>query len=119
MPSRRHRIEGVEKTVRITFDCPFEMSDPRVTGSGPMECDEGFYDLTDLPGGVGVWDTCSMILTGQGTAAWIRRSPSYGSAFELTRIACGRRPRMERQICEGQRASTARLRGPDRTEPGR
>ena len=59
-------IEGVEHTVRLTLDCPFEMSDPRVTGSGPMECDEGFYDLTDLPGGVGVWDTCSGVLTGQG-----------------------------------------------------
>ena len=72
-------IEGVEKTERITFDCPFEMSDPRVTGSQPMECDEGFYDLTDLPGGVGVWDTCSMVLTGQG-GTW-KAVAAYGSEF--------------------------------------
>jgi hypothetical protein len=72
-------IEGVEKTVRITFDCPFEMSDPRVTGSQPMECDEGFYDLTDLLGGVGVWDTCSMVLTGQG-GTW-KAVAAYGSEF--------------------------------------
>ena len=72
-------IEGVEHTVRLTFDCPFEMSDPRVTGSQPMECDEGFYDLTDLPGGVGVWDTCSMVLTGQG-GTW-KAVAAYGSEF--------------------------------------
>jgi hypothetical protein len=72
-------IEGVEKTERITFDCPFEMSDPRVTGSQPMECDEGFYDLTELQGGVGVWDTCSMVLTGQG-GTW-KAVTAYGSEF--------------------------------------
>jgi hypothetical protein len=72
-------IEGVEKTERITFDCPFEMSDPRVTGSQPMECDEGFYDLTELSGGVGVWDTCSMVFTGQG-GSW-KAVAAYGSEF--------------------------------------
>ena len=77
-------IEGVEHFVRLTFDCPFEMSDPRVTGSGPMECDEGFYDLTDLPGGVGVWDTCSMVLTGQG-GSW-KAVAAYGSEFMKSSI---------------------------------
>lgn len=68
-----------ERLVRITFDCPFQMSDPRVTGSGPMECDTGFYDLPELPGGVGVWETCSMILTGQG-GTW-EEVGAYGSEF--------------------------------------
>jgi hypothetical protein len=72
-------IEGAKRLVRITFDCPFEMSDPRVTGSQPMECDEGFYDLTELPGGVGIWETCSMVLTGQG-GTW-KAVAAYGSEF--------------------------------------
>lgn len=72
-------IEGVEHIVRLTFDCPFEMSDPRVTGSQPMECDEGFYDLPELPGGVGIWVTCSMVLTGQG-GTWTAVE-AYGSEF--------------------------------------
>ena len=72
-------IEGVEHVVRLTFDCPFAMSDPRVTGSGPMECDQGFYDLPELPGGVGIWETCSGVLTGQG-GSWEIVS-AYGSEF--------------------------------------
>ena len=72
-------IEGVEHLVRLTFDCPVAMSDPRVTGSQPTECDQGFYDLADLPGGVGVWDTCSGVLAGQG-GSW-KMVSAYGSEF--------------------------------------
>jgi hypothetical protein len=72
-------IEGVEHLVRLTFDCPFEMSDPRVTGSELKDCDEGFYDLADLPGGVGIWNTCSGVLTGQG-GSW-KMVSAYGSEF--------------------------------------
>jgi len=68
-----------ERLVRLTFDCPFEMSDPRVTGSQPTECDQGFYDLPELPGGVGIWETCSMVLTGQG-GTW-KAVAAYGSEF--------------------------------------
>jgi hypothetical protein len=87
-----------ERLDRITFDCPFEMSDPRVTGSGPMECDEGFYDLTDLPGGVGIWDTCSMVLTGQG-GTW-KAVAAYGSEF----MKSGTVRTSGTQIYEGQGA---------------
>ena len=72
-------IEGAKRLVRLSFDCPFEMSDPRVTGPQPTECDEAFYDLPELPGGVGVWETCSMVLTGQG-GTW-KAVAAYGSEF--------------------------------------
>jgi len=87
-----------ERLVRITFDCPFEMSDPRVTGSQPMECDEGFYDLPELPGGVGIWDTCSMVLTGQG-GTW-KAVAAYGSEF----MKSGTVRTSGTQIYEGQGA---------------
>jgi hypothetical protein len=72
-------IEGVERPVRITFDCTYRMSDPRVSGPQPMDCDESFFDLPDLPGGVGLWATCSGILQGQG-GTW-QTVDAYGSEF--------------------------------------
>ena len=87
-----------ERLVRITFDCPFEMSDPRVTGSQPTECDEGFYDLPELPGGVGIWETCSMVLTGQG-GTW-KAVAAYGSEF----MESGTLRTSGTQIYEGQGA---------------
>ena len=72
-------IEGTDRLVRLASDCPFEMSDPRVTGSQPTECDEGFHDLPELPGGVGIWETCSMVLTGQG-GTW-KTVAAYGTEF--------------------------------------